>query len=171
MLATFLFFSFLSVKTDTLRFRDIKICFIRFFLSWSKKIRRRKILVLKFTAFIYRHVIGVMVCVKFWWDKSIIQPNLSPKANLVPNLNPKTIPNPNPNPKHTPNPNLKTRLKSLKNKRSQMIAQLYPISFNQWVIFKNIKNDRINHQRQKLILLIVRCYIICILYQFCNLTL
>ena len=51
------------------------------------------------------------------------QPTLSPKANPVPN--PKTIPNPNPNPKPAPNPNIKDRLKSLKNKRSQMIVQLY----------------------------------------------
>jgi len=48
------------------------------------------------------------------------QQTLSPKANPVPNPNPKTIPNPNPKP--NPNPNLKTRLKSLKNKRSQMLV-------------------------------------------------
>ena len=42
------------------------------------------------------------------------QPTLSPNSNPVPN----------PNPKPTPNPNFKNRLKSLKNKRSQMI-QLY----------------------------------------------
>ena len=45
------------------------------------------------------------------------QPTLSPKANPLLNPKPKTNPN--------PNPNLKNRLESLKNKRSQMIVQLY----------------------------------------------
>ena len=52
------------------------------------------------------------------------QPTLISNANPVPN--PKTIPNPNPNRKPTPNPNLKTRLKSLKNKRLQITIQQYP---------------------------------------------
>ena len=59
------------------------------------------------------------------------QPTLSPKANPLPNPKPKTVPNPDANPKPTPNPNLKNRLESLKNKRSQMIVQLYPNVHNQ----------------------------------------
>ena len=58
---------------------------------------------------------------KLWAVIHKTQPTLSPKANPVPYPNPRTISNPNPKP--TPYPNFKDRLKSLKNKRSQMIVQ------------------------------------------------